>query len=122
MVHIYTLVILYLLLLPAASCAAACWCVDPFRLAGQAWATAIKLCMMLAGAGFFLSQLEIPAAAVGGICAAVLVLGTMNELRFTRKFSWPRCITAALLCALFLAAGVGIYLGAKRAGIVPPEL
>lgn len=103
------LLLLYFMLLPVAGCAAAVWCVDPYRLVKPALTTAVKLTMLIMGAGFFLSQMELPPAVLLGICGTVLVLGTMNELHFTRKFTWPRSMAAAALCALF--CGLGLWLG-----------
>lgn len=110
------LLLLYFMLLPVLGCAAAVWCVDPFRLWKQAFITAIKLTMLIMGAGFFLSQMELPMPVLGGICGGVMVLGTMNEVHFTRKFTWPRSIAAAALCAVFCGLGLwlGLYLAADQ--------
>lgn len=103
------LLLLYFMLLPVVGCAAAVWCVDPYRLVKPAFLTAIKLTMLIMGAGFFLSQMELPVYVTGGICGTVLVLGTMNEVHFTRKFPWARAMAAAALCALF--CGIGLWAG-----------
>ena len=108
------LLLLYFMLLPVLGCAAAVWCVDPFRLWKQAFTTSIKLTMLIMGAGFFLSQMELPMPVLGGICGGVLVLGTMNEVHFSRKFPWSRSIAAAALCALF--CGGGLWLGLLMLG------
>ena len=110
------LLLLYFMLLPVVGCAAAVWCVDPYRLVKPAFLTAIKLTMLIMGAGFFLSHMEPPVYVTGGICGTVLVLGTMNEVHFTRKFPWPRAIAAAALCALFCGLGLwaGLALAARQ--------
>ena len=114
------LLLLYFMLLPVVGCAAAVWCVDPFRLWKPAFTTAIKLTMLVMGAGFFLSQMNLPPAALGGIGAGVLVLGTMNEVHFNRKFPWPRSIAAAALCALFCGLGLWAGLAMAPEGLIGP--
>ena len=49
----------------------------------------------------------------------VLVLGTMNEVHFSRKFPWSRSIAAAALCAIF--CGGGLWLGLLMLGDQAPQ-